>query len=250
MTTPQTVAGTAPAPKSLVARFIGVLTSPRDTFTSVVAHPKWFGMLAVTALIVALFTALPLTTEAGRQATLDMQIESMKSMGFQVNDQMYEAMEKGKARMPYTTGISVLVIAPIMAVIIAGILFAVFNAAMGGEASFKQVLAVVVHAGAFTCGVVFALSSALLGSINYVRGTALTSVANLGAALPMLEERSFLASLLGAVDVFMIWYMLVLAIGLGVLYKRRTQPIALTFLSVYAVIAIAVAFFKSRAGGA
>ena len=51
MTTPPTAAGIAPAPKSLVARFIGVLTSPRDTFMSVAAHPKWFGMLAVTTLI-------------------------------------------------------------------------------------------------------------------------------------------------------------------------------------------------------
>src|SRR4051812_35118668 len=68
MTTPPIVSGPAAGPKSLVARFIGVLTSPRDTFGSVVAHPKWFGMLAVTTLIVALFSALPLTTEAGRQA--------------------------------------------------------------------------------------------------------------------------------------------------------------------------------------
>jgi hypothetical protein len=97
---------------------------------------------------------------------------------------------------------------------------------------------------------VFSLSAILLGSINYVRGTAMTSVANLGAALPMLPERSFVASLLGAVDVFMIWYIVVLSIGLGVLYKRRTQPIAISLLTVYGLIAIVVALVKSRAGGA
>ena len=64
-------------------------------------------------------------------------------------------------------------------------------------------------------GVIFSLSAILLGSINYVRGTALTGVANLGAALPMLQERSFLATFLGAVDFFMVWYIVVLAIGLG-----------------------------------
>ena len=37
-----------------------------------------------------------------------------------------------------------------------------------------------------------------------------------------------------------------LAIGLGVLYQRRTQPIAISLLSVYAVIAIVIALFKSR----
>ena len=55
---------------------------------------------------------------------------------------------------------------------------------------------------------------------------------------------------LGAVDIFLIWYIVVLAIGLGVLYKRRTQPIAISLLSVYAVIALCIALFKSRAGGA
>ena len=32
--------------------------------------------------------------------------------------------------------------------IVAGILFAIFNAALGGNATFKQVFTVVVHAGA------------------------------------------------------------------------------------------------------
>jgi hypothetical protein len=235
---------------SLPARFIGVITSPRDTFARVALSPKWFGMLALTAVIVAVFITLPLMTEAGRQAALDQQITQMQSWGFTVNDQMYEAMQKGASRMPYTTGVTILVIAPIAAVIISGILFAIFNAALGGEASFKQVLAVVAHAGSFMSGVVFSLSAILLGTINYFRGTAMTGVANLGAALPMLPEKSFLASLLGAVDFFMIWYIVVLAIGLGVLYKRRTQPIAYSLLSVYFVIAIVVALFKSRAGGA
>ena len=57
-----------------VARFIGVITAPRDTFGSVAASPKWFGMLALTTVIVAVFTALPMTTAAGRQAALDQQV--------------------------------------------------------------------------------------------------------------------------------------------------------------------------------
>ena len=76
------------------------------------------------------------------------------------------------------------------------------------------------------------------------------SVANLGALLPMLPENSFAGHLLGMVDVFLIWYIVVLAIGLAVLYRRRTQPIAISLLSVYAVIAIVIALFKSRVGGA
>ena len=147
MSTPAATAGSPPAAKSLPARIVGVFTAPRDTFKAVVASPKWFGMLATTSHIVALFTALPMTTEAGRQAAIDRNEQQMKSFGVQVSDQMHEQMERGAGRMPYTTGISVLVVSPIISVIFAGILFAIFNAAMGGEASFKQVFAVLVHAG-------------------------------------------------------------------------------------------------------
>lgn len=244
MTTPPTAASSTPAPKSLIARFIGVFTAPRDTFGSVAASPKWFGMLAITTVIVAIFAALPMTTEAGRQAAIDQQVTQMQSFGMTVSDQMYEALEKGAGRMPYTTGISVLVVTPIFGLIFAGILFAIFNAAMGGEASFKQVFAVLVHAGAIS-----SLSAAFSGTVNYFRGS-MGSVANLGALLPMLPENSFVGRLLGMVDIFLAWYIVVLAIGLAVLYRRRTQPIAISLLSVYAVIAIVVALIKSRVGGA
>ena len=37
------------------------------------------------------------------------------------------------------------------------------------------------------------------------------------------------------IDLFLIWWLLVLAIGLAVLYRRKTQPIALALYGVYAV---------------
>src|SRR5436190_2022952 len=66
----------------------------------------------------------------------------------------------------------------------------------------------------------------------------------------MFEETSFLGRLLGMVDLFIIWWLVVLAIGLGVLFRRRTQPIAVSLMAVYAVIAVVVAIVRSRMGGA
>ena len=104
-----TAAGQPPAPKNLLARYIGIIVSPKDTFASLVPAPKVFGMLALTAVLGAFFTALPMTTETGRQAQLDKQVEQMQSMGFPVTDQTYEAMQKGASRMPYTTGAAVVI---------------------------------------------------------------------------------------------------------------------------------------------
>jgi hypothetical protein len=240
MTSTAPAAGSTPAPKNLLARIIGVMTSPKATFQSIVASPKWLGVLACTTLAAAIFTALPLTTEAGRQAAIDKQVSQMQSLGFQVTDDAYQRMEQGAARMPYVTGISVLVVSPIFGAIIAGILFAIFNAAMGGEATFKQVFTVLAHAGVIsTTGAVFG------GIVNYFRQR-MDSITNLGSLVPMLPEKSFVANFLSAIDVFIVWWLIVLAIGLAVLYRRRTQPIALTLMSIYGVIALAIAFFKSR----
>jgi Yip1 domain len=233
-----------PAQKGLVARVLGIITSPRETFQSVVAHPRWFGVLALTAVIIAVCAALPMTTDEGKQSALDQQVRSMESMGFTVSDQMYDQMQRGMGRAPFTAGIGALVFAPIMAVVLAGLLWAIFNAAMGGDASFKQVLAIVVHAGVIsTLGALFA------APINYLRGT-MTGGANLRVLLPMIDENTFVGRLLGGVDLFLIWWVFVLAIGLAVLYRRRTQPIALTLLAIYAVIVVGIAAVMSRGGGA
>jgi hypothetical protein len=232
------------APKNLVVRFLGIITSPKDTFRAVVAHPRWFGMMAVTTLIVAFCSAAPMFTEAGKEAALDKQISQMQSFGVQVNDQTYERMRQGMKIAPYTTAGFIIVLGPIIAVVLTGILFAVFNAALGGEASFKQLFAVWAHAA-----VISSLGQMFTAPLNIARG-AVGSATSLAVLLPMIDEGSFLGRLLGMVDLFVVWWVFVLAIGLGVLYRRRTQPIALGLFSVYAVIAVVVAAIMSRMGGA
>ena len=130
--------------------------------------------------------------------------------------------------------ISVLVISPIIAVIIAGILFAVFNAALGGEASFKQVFArhrprrrdLGAVGGVLRRRSI--ISAGATGSVDQSRRAAADAAGRIVSREPLL----------GMIDIFLIWYVVVLAIGLAVLYRRRTQPIAMSLLGVYAVIAL------------
>jgi hypothetical protein len=239
MATAAHATGQTPAPMNVFSRFIGILTSPRDTFASVVAHPKWLVMYLLTATIMAFFAALPMTTEAGRQATLEQQVSSMESFGFEVSDEMYEQLRRRTAFAAYQTAGSILIGALIWVAILAGILWAIFNAAMGGDAKYKQILAVLVHAG-----VISALGQLFTGPINYFRG-AVTSATSLGALLPMFDPESFVGRLAGTIDIFIIWWVIVLSIGLAVLYRRKTQPIAITLFAVYACIALAIAAIMS-----
>jgi hypothetical protein len=244
MTDTSAASGATSVPQpGLLSRFIGIITSPKATFQAVVARPRWFGMLALTTVIVAACTALPMFTEWGKQAALDQQVHQMESFGFKVGEEQYARMEQGMRIAPYTTLAGVLIISPIFVLIIAGILFVVFSVAMGGTATFKQLLSVVVHAGAIS-----PLAQLFTAPLNYLQGS-MSSKTNLAVMLPMIDEASFLGALLGTVDLFMVWYVVVLAIGLGVLYKRRTQPIAISLFVVYAVIGVCIALIKSSFGG-
>jgi hypothetical protein len=69
--------------------------------------------------------------------------------------------------------------------------------------------------------------------------------------LAILEhESSFVARLIGAIVLFRLWWIVNLAIGVGVLYKRKTSPVVWTMLAVYAVIALIIASIGSAVSGA
>lgn len=236
-------AGVAPAPKGLLSRIVGIITAPGETYRSVVAHPKWLGILIVTAIGISVLATVPMLTEAGREAALEQQVKQTEAWGGEVDDAAYERMRTMSGIMPYFTLAGAMVMVPLMTLVTAGILFAIFNAAMGGSASFKQVFAVVAHAG-----VISMLAQVFTAPINLARGTT-GSATNLAVLMPFLEEGSFLARLLGMIDIFMIWYIVVCAIGLGVLYRRRTQPIAWTLFGIYAAVVLVIAAVMSSFGG-
>ena len=232
------------APMSLVPRFLGIITSPRRTFASVAAHPRWLGMLAVIVVLGAGLAVWFQSTEVGKLAMIDTSIKAMESFGFSPSEQMLDQMEKQMLEMPLwrtalQTGLSIVVFAPLMYLVIAGIFFGVFSAALGGGATFKQVFATVVHGG-----VISALGQLFSYPMFYLRET-MTSATSLGVLLPMLAEDSFLAKFLGAIDLFTVWWVAVLAIGVAVLYRRKTRPIAISLFAVYGVIAAAVAAFQA-----
>jgi hypothetical protein len=133
---------------------------------------------------------------------------------------------------------------PIIAVVVSAIFLGVFNAILGGDASFKQVLAVVSHAA-----VILPVSQLVALPIAYAKGT-LSGVTNLMVFFPFLDENSFAAHFLGTIDLVYVWWIVSVSIGLGVLFKRRTGSIVTTLLIVYAAIALVIAAIRAAVAGA
>ena len=239
-----------PAPErtpGLLSRIGGVIFSPRETFERMLPRPTVVGVLLVSGLVIGLAQGLPQLTERGREAALQVQIERTESFtGQPVTDEQYAQMERMLPITTYTT----MVFAPIGlafgTLLFTGIYFMLFNVVLGGAATFKQVFSVVAHASVIT-----ALGAVVSAPIQYLQGTAdPMGPFTLAALLPMLDETSFLARFLAFLGVFTIWGTVVTAIGLSVLYRRKTGNIVMALLAVTAIFAAigatAMGFFTGR----
>jgi hypothetical protein len=133
-------ASTGSKGQSLPARIIGVLTSPRATYADVAARPRWLGVLAFVVLVGGAATFVFLSTDVGKQAMFDQQLRFMEGFGIKPPPQAIERMEQGLDRAPYTGALGQAITLPLMGLIIAGIALGVFNALLGGDGKFKQVL--------------------------------------------------------------------------------------------------------------
>jgi hypothetical protein len=222
----------------LVARLIGVIFSPRATYQAVVSRPRVLGAFVITIGIMAITEGAFFTTPVMREVLLDQQVKTIESFGVTINDQTYARMEEGIGRAAYTTPLSLAIGIPIVAAIVAGIILAIWGMLMGGTGTFKQVYAILAHSG-----VIFALSVLFAMPLSYA--THRMAGANLGVFLPMLDETSFLARFLGAIDLFVVWWSINVAIGVAVLFKKKTGGIAATFVGLYVVVALLLAILRS-----
>jgi hypothetical protein len=109
--------------------------------------------------------------------------------------------------------------------------------------TFRQSLAVAAHAG-----VILALRQLVAAPAGYLREST-SSATSLGSWFPGLDEASPIARFLGAIDLFVLWWIVVLAIGTAVLFQKRVRPVAGTFVGVYAGLALLLAAAMALSGG-
>jgi len=234
-------AGPEVPPQGLIARAVGMITSPTETFRAVVRAPRPAGILFLVCLALAIATAGPQFTARGRQAALDMQIRQMERFSGQpVSPEMYAQLERQSQSFgPYSAVIGIFIMVPIASLVFAALYWVAFNALLGGVGTFKQVLAVVTHSQVIT-----ALGALASAPIQYAQDMISPGGPfNLGALAPMLDPNGFAAAFLGMLTVFQLWSVIVTAIGLAVLYKRPVRNIAIALLAFHLIVMAGFAGF-------
>jgi hypothetical protein len=230
----------------LLARIIGVVVSPKATFQKIVGSPKVLGVILIAGLVIGVSQGLPRLTESGSQAALDAQVKQTERFtGRPVTDEQYAQMQRFAPTMAYGTMVATPVFMTVIVVVFSGLYFVVFNVILGGTATFKQVMAVVAHSS-----IINALGALIGAPVQYLQGTANPlGPFTLTALLPMLDENGFAARFLGFINVFSIWGVIVTAIGLAVLYRRKTGSIAFGLFVLTAIFAAAGAAVSGMFAG-
>lgn len=234
MTEPALLDPSAPSP-GLAARIVGVIFSPRTTYAAIVRRPAVVGVLAVTLLIGGALALWLFSSEAGQRAML-AQIETRAR---DMPAQQQRAVETFVKIIGYVIAAAQVVLAPLFIALVALVLKATLNFVYGEQATFKQAFAVLAHST-----VVITVVSMLSTPLMYAKED-LLSPTRLGVLLPMLPEEGFVTALCNSIDLWVIWWLCNLSIGLAVLYKRKTGGIASAFLGLYGCIALVMATLRS-----
>ncbi len=227
---------------SLVARAAGVIRAPKTTLTAVAAQPRWAGILLLTTTIAFLCNAALLRTEVGRLALVDQWERTAIAFGGAVDDAQYARLAELSEQGPAYAALTALVSGPVLTLAVAAGLTLLLSL-LGHRVPFRQLLALVAHAG-----VILALRQMVTSPWNYATET-LASPTTLVRVAGALDEGSPLARFLGVIDLFVIWWIVVLAIGVAVVAHRPARSLALTFTGAYVALAVLMALAMALSGG-
>jgi hypothetical protein len=207
-----------------------------------VARPAWLATWLVILSGWAICAGLLLSTAVGRQALIDEQVRVSEALGASITDAEYAVLLTQPPWWMYFASGGRLLITPIATFLTAVVVWLI-GRRDGGGATWPQALSIVVHAS-----VVLLLGQLVATPLHYVRES-LTSPLNLTAVLPAMNDGTVMARFFGSLDLFVIWWCGLLAVGLAALTRRNISRYALGLAGIYVGFAAVVAATIAVMGG-
>lgn len=221
----------APESLGLFQRIWLVLTEPTRAFASIAAHPRWIGVTLIVLLIGV--GAATVTYPYMMQARRDV-IMSSDRLTAQQAEQMLDRFSAEDSLMPrLVTGVFAFIGQALFLIIVAGVLLFGGNFLLGGESDFKTVLAVTAHAWLAT-----SVKNVIVVPLMVVKGS-MSVATSLQILIPIESWTSPLGVILGATDIFSLWMLALLVIGLAAAYRFARGKVAALVVTFY-LLAIGV----------
>src|SRR3979490_3413958 len=220
---PVTIPSSAPAqaPLSEVARIVDTFIAPAQPFTGLRRNAAWWGPFLLMVVVSTLFVYTA-GQKIGFRKIMENQMQAKQQARLEQlpPDQREEQLQKG-AKFTQIISYVFPLITLIIWLIIASVMFATFKFAAGADISFKVSLAIVVYAA-----LPLTLKS-LLSLLSVVAGMSPDSfsfqnpiASNPGYFLNPADN-VFLYGIASAFDIFMIWTLVLTAIGFTCVSKVK-----------------------------
>lgn len=218
---------------SSIARVVGVLFSPVRTFERIRERPTWLVALVVLVVIGVVTSYLVTGKLDMEEVVRDATAQSSRQIS---EDQLEQAIEFQEKFGAVFAMLGPLFFFPVGCLLIALLVWVTLKL-LGSDFSYKTSFAATVH-GLVPTGVggllalPVILSRAEFSYDDVKTGSILAS--NLGALAP--EESSLaLQTLLGSIDVFSIWCVVLLSIGYSVVARTSRAKSASVVIALWAV---------------
>lgn len=234
-----------PAPLSEAQRLINTFFAPSKTFTDLRRSAKWWAPFLITALVSLLFVYV-VDQKIGFPKVVENQLNLRPKQAERIEKLPSADREKAMERqVTFTRIFSYSYFAVILAwyAIIAGILLASFKFGVGADIKYKTVFALCVYAG------LPGLLKAVLAIVSILAGVSTDSftfqnpvATNPGYFVDAVGS-PVLYTLLSSLDVFMIWTLVLAAIGITCISKvKRGTAFGVIFGWFFVLVLIGVGF--------
>lgn len=214
---------------SIVQKIVGIFTAPAKTFASIDLSPSW--IIPLTLILAVNLVFVYFANDIILEETLVQQEEAMMERGMDA-EQIDAALTQVESWTPISVWVLSIIGPPIILAIVSGVFLFVGNVILGGKTSFKKVLSVTAWSW-----LIFSLAGLVMLPLVLSQETMQISF-SLATFMSEESKNTFLYLFLQKIEVFTIWWIAVYSIGLGVIYKTKTQKMATAVGVVYFIYAV------------
>jgi hypothetical protein len=203
-------------------KLFDILTAPTKLFTDLKEKPEWVVPFIIILIVIAL--AASVVVVMTKDTIIAKQEEVLRERGAE-QEQIDQVKKFLQGPLPVVSGAISGAVATAAILLLFTLALHIFIPLFGGVAGFKSILSVVSFAALIR--VPAAVIKMILSAVT--RSPFVTT--SLALAAPNLEKTSFLYQLLAGFDFFIIWEMILVAIGINIVNNvKKENAYILVFL--------------------